>query len=289
MDKRTESQMRADEALLDKFKRMTAFANDPLGGQSGDGYFDFGDGSNGDCHAYLDQYLSQCNHLRPQVIGMLETETVVAALTPAQREFTKPANCSTSLGSDEVEAWTSFAQYQPQIVKSAMGLIHILNANSSQSEPIVVDEQEVRRLSEEGFAAVLASHASPGSRPANPFITSSLIMTILDLIAWIVLKLTDGKGEQAKKAFKKFRMQMSKETIEPTRITVGSINDKSDWYLQQAILGETSAATAKYPDSYDPLGPAGPEPEMMARGENNKWCQEMLGSWLKRCVVPEQI
>ncbi len=59
--------------------------------------------------------------------------------------------------------------------------------------------------------------------------------------------------------------------------------------MQQAILGEAMGGMPKLPDSYDPFGPAGPEPGMMAAGENNKWCHDIAMSWVKRCVMPEQI
>jgi hypothetical protein len=75
----------ADNALLAKFKRMASFANDPLGGQAGDGYFNFGDGSESDCNSYLDQYLSQCNHMTPQLVGMLQTSIETVNIDPSAR------------------------------------------------------------------------------------------------------------------------------------------------------------------------------------------------------------
>jgi hypothetical protein len=116
------------------------------------------------------------------------------------------------------------------------------------------------------------------------------IIPILDLVAWIILKITEGKGGNAKKAFEQFRLLMKQESIEPHKILLGSINDKSDWYLQQAIMGETLGAAPKLPDSYDPFGPAGPEPgTSMPNGENNKWCHDVVASWVRRCVMPEQL
>eukprot|EP00299_Pterocystis_sp_00344_P016108 c8069_g1_i1.p1 GENE.c8069_g1_i1~~c8069_g1_i1.p1 ORF type:complete len:585 (-),score=173.23 c8069_g1_i1:33-1787(-) len=234
----------ADKVLLDKFKRVAAFANDPLGGQGGDGYFNFGDNAESDCNSYLDQYLSQCNHQTPQLVGMLQTAIISRPISPNLRK------------------------------------------NLLRGEHFVDEHQNGEHHHHH--------HHHDGTRPSVPDedaggMFGGWVMPILDIIAWIILKMSKGKGEAAREAFKKFRMQMQEETIVPHRITLGSVNDKTDWYFQQAVMGETLGAVPKLPDSYDPFGPAGPEPGSMPAGENNKWCHDMAASWIKRCILPEQL